>query len=303
MVTALNRYIKKSKHKRWDLFFLTLPFMFAIIVLKYVPLYGWILSVLDYQVGIPFNKCTFVGLSNFNDLFGTKAFYRALSNTLIFSAIKYAFLLLPPTFAILFTEIQNNRFRKIVQTVSTLPYFISWVIIYGIVYALFSTEGPVNQFLAFFGTSQNLMTNENAVYLFQSFLQLWKNLGWNSIIYVAAITGIDSQLYEAASIDGAGYFRQIIHVTVPGIMPTFVVMLLLGMADFLNNGMDQYYVFQNAMIYNNIETLELYTYKQGLKLMDYSYATAISIMKSVVSIILLFGINTFAKKVRGESIV
>jgi ABC-type polysaccharide transport system permease subunit len=157
--------------------------------------------------------------------------------------------------------------------------------------------------LAVVGGEQALLTDRKNVYLFQSCLNLWKGLGWDSIVYVAAIAGIDQQLYEAASIDGAGHFKRALHITLPGIMPTMVVLLLLGVANIISNGMDQYFLFQNSIIYNKIETLELYTYKQGIKLMDYSYASAVDIMKSVVSITLLFVTNYFAKKVRGNSIV
>ena len=289
--------------KRWDLFFVALPFIIATIVLKYVPLAGWYMSLVEYNIGASIFECEFVGFENFSKLLGTKAFVRALKNTLIFSSLKYVTLILPPIFAILFQEISNKRCRKLVQTITTLPNFISWVIIYGIVYALFSTDGPVNQFLALFGKSQSIMTDKNKVYIFQTILGIWKSLGWSSIIYVAAISGIDAELYEAASIDGAGYFRRALHVTVPGLMSTFIVMLLLGVADFISTGMEQYYVFQNAMVYTNIETLDLYAYKQGIKLMDYSYATAVSIFKSAVSIVLLFLTNAFAKKVRGTSII
>ena len=295
---ALNK-----KRMRWDLFFLILPLMALVIAFCYVPLAGWYFAFIEYRVGTPILQCEFVGFDNFVRLFGTTAFTRAFKNTLIYSTAKYVMLVCPAVFAILFNEIRNVRFRKVVQTMSTLPYFISWVIVYSLAYALFSSEGPVNRLLAVFGTSQNLLINRDVVYLFQSLLYLWKMLGWNSIIYVAAIAGIDPQLYEAAAIDGAGHFRRAWHVTVPGILPTFVVLMLLGVADFVNNGMDQYYVFQNAMIYNNIETLELYTYKQGLKLMDYSYATAIGIFKSVICIALLFATNALAKRVRGESII
>lgn len=293
----------KKKRKRWDLFFLALPFMILVLLFSYVPLAGWYFALIEYHVGQPIWECTFVGLDNFARLFQTGAFIRALKNTLIYSSAKYVMLLLPAIFAILFNEIQNDRFRKIVQTMTTLPHFISWVIVYGLTYALFTTEGPVNQVLAVFGKKQRLLTDRDATYVFQSLLYLWKGLGWNSIIYVAAISGIDQQLYEAATIDGAGHIQCALHITIPGIMPTFVVLMLLGVADFVNNGMDQYYIFQNAFTYNNLETLEMYTYKQGMKLMDYSYATAVSILKSGVSITLLFLTNTFAKKVRGSAIV
>ncbi|MGI6695860.1 MAG: ABC transporter permease subunit [Christensenellales bacterium] len=293
----------RKKKKRWDLFFLALPLMLLVIAFAYVPLAGWYFALIEYRVGTPIFQCEFVGLANFARLFRTPAFMRSIRNTLIFSAAKYAMLVIPAIFAILFNEISSVRFRKVVQTMSTLPHFISWVIVYGLTYAMFTTEGPVNSVLAHFGKKQQLLIDRNNVYIFQSALYLWKTLGWNSIIYVATIAGIDPQLYEAATIDGAGHMDCAIHITVPGIMPTFVVLMLLGVADFVNNGLDQYYVFQNAFTYNNLETLEMYTYKQGIKLMDYSYATAVGILKSVVSIVLLFVTNTVAKRVRGSAIV
>ena len=299
----ISKLSNRNKRKRWDLSLLIVPPMALGSAFCSGPLARWYFAFIEYRVGTPILQCEFIGLDNFSRLFQTTAFIRAFKNTLIYSSAKYVMLVCPAVFAILFNEIGNVRFRKVVQTMSTLPYFISWVIVYGLAYALFSTEGPVNRMLATFGMSQNLLIDRDHVYLFQSLLYLWKMLGWNSIIYVAAIAGIDPQLYEAAAIDGAGHFRQAWHVTVPGIMPTFVVLMLLGVADFVNNGMDQYYVFQNAMVYNNIETLELYTYKQGIKLMDYSFATAVGIFKSVICITLLFATNAFAKKVRGESII
>ena len=289
--------------KQWGIFFMLLPIVLYLFFIHYVPLIGWYLAFIEYKVGKPFLECEFVGLNNFRALFKTPAFARALSNTLIYAVIKYFMLLLPPIFAIMLNEIRNRYFKKFVQTFTTLPHFISWVIIYGLAYALFSTDGLVNQFMAIFGKSQKLLTDKKAVYAFQSALYLWKVLGWNSIIYIAAITGIDQTLYEAAAIDGAGHFKQALHVTLPGILPTLFVLLLLGIADLINNGMDEYYVFQNSITYNKLETLELYTYKQGVKLMDYSYATAVGIFKSVVSVSLLFITNYFAKKVRGNSIV
>ena len=292
------------KRKNWTLFFMALPLMLFVFAMKYVPLLGWYFSLIEYKVGKPIMDCTFVGLDNFRAMFKNPAFFRALTNTFIFSGIKYALLFVPPIFAILFNEIPNLRYRKVVQTMTTLPHFISWVIVYGLAYALFSTEGVVNKALLTLGMrTQSVMTDRNSVYVFQSALYLWKVLGWNSIIYVAAIAGIDPQLYEAASIDGAGHFKRALHITLPGILPTMLVLLLLGVANIISNGMDQYYLFQNPMNYNKIETLELYTYKQGMKLMDYSYASAVDIMKSLVSLTLLFTTNAIAKKVRGNSIV
>lgn len=292
-----------TKKKQWSLFFIALPLMIYVFAFRYIPLMGWYFAFIEYRIGTPIMNCDFVGLGNFKAMFSNPAFFRALKNTMIFSGIKYALLFLPPVFAIMFNEIQNDHYRKVVQTMTTLPHFISWIIVYGLMWALFSTEGAVNRILASFGTKQNLLTDRNSVYLFQTCLSVWKGLGWDAIVYVAAIAGIDQELYEAAAIDGAGHFKRAIHITLPGIMPTMVVLLLLGVANIISNGMDQYFLFQNSLIYNKIETLELYTYKQGIKLMDYSYASAVDITKSVVSITLLFTTNFIAKKIRGNSIV
>ena len=273
----------RKRRKRWNLFFLALPLMLMVLAFRYAPLFGWYLSLVDYKVGQPIFKSRFVGLYFFKMLFTSRDMSRIMRNSIILSALKTVSLVLPPVFAILLNELNNSRFRKFAQTTTTLPHFVSWVIVYSIAYALFTSDGIVNQLLGLFGKSQKLLTNKNAVYGFQ--------------------TGIYQGLYEAATVDGANRFQNVLHVTIPGLMPTFVVMMLLGISDFVSNGMEQVYVFENALVTRNIETLELYTYKKGIKLMDYSYATAIGMFQSFISITLLTLTNLLAKRVRGESIV
>lgn len=301
--TRVSLRRKNGKKKDWALFFLLLPFVVYLVLFRYIPLFGWYIAFIDYKIGVPIFQCEFVMFDNFEKLFMLPGFKRALRNTLIYSTIGYSLSLLPAIFAILLNEVKNTLFKKTVQTVTTIPHFISWVIVYGLAYGLLSKEGPVNSVLSVFGTSQKLLTDRDKVYVFQTGLSIWKSIGWNSIIYIAAISGIDQELYEAAAIDGAGYFRKALHVTIPGILPTMIVLLLLGIAQFLNNGMDQYLVFSNSITVRKITTLELYTYTQGIGNYDYSYATAVGICMSAVSISLLFITNAFAKKVRGEAIV
>lgn len=295
--------LRPHRRKRWNLFFLALPLMLLVVALRYVPLFGWYLAFVEFKVGQPIFSSKFVGTYFFEMLFASRDMARVMRNSIILSVLKTAALVLPPLFAILLNELKSNRYRKFAQTATTLPHFISWVIVYAITYALFTTDGIVNQFLALFGKSQKLLIDKNAVYGFQTSIWIWKNLGWKSIIYIAAIAGIDPGLYEAATVDGANRFQNVLHVTIPGIMPTFVVMMLLGVSDFASNGMEQVYVFENSLVTRNIETLELFTYKKGIKLMDYSYATAIGIFQSFISITLLTLTNWLAKRVRGESIV
>jgi ABC-type polysaccharide transport system permease subunit len=294
---------KKWKKQHWLNFFLALPFVLYMILFRYVPLGGWVLSLYDYKPGIPVFRNTFIGLDNFRYFFTAGDVFRSLKNTLIFSGIGILTTVLAPIFAILLNEINNKPYRRIVQTLSTVPHFMSWIICYSLVFALFSTEGLINTLLEPLGISQSILTNKNAVYWFQTTLNVWKGIGWNAIVYIAAITGIDQELYEAATVDGAGRIRCAWHITVPGIMPTYLVLFLLGFANLLNTGTDQHFVFRNPLIMDTLETIDLYVYRVGLQLFQYSFAIAVGILKSIVSIGLLFFMNGVAKKIRGEGIV
>jgi len=213
---------------------------------------------------------------------------------------------LPIIFAILLSELPFNRFKRVVQTITTLPNFVSWVIVFALAFAIFSNEGLWNTFFTGLGWLQqpvNVLGNEDITWVFQTLLVIWKSLGWNAIIYLAAIAGIDSELYDAASVDGAGRFSRIMHITVPGILPTFIVLLLLSASNLLSVGFEQYLVFYNPMVADKIEVIDYYVYRMGLVAQDYSFTTAVGIMKTLVSLLLLFSINTLAKRIRGESII
>ncbi len=289
-----------KKKKRWELFFLVLPLELLVIMMSYVPLFGWTLSFFEYHPGTPLFNNEYVGIKYFVSLFSSREVMRAFVNTLVFSGIRFALLLCPMLFAILLNEIKCSGYRKIIQTLTTLPYFISWIIVYSLAFALFSTEGFITKAA---GMKISLLNRTDAVYWFQSLVNIWKNLGWDAIIYIAAIAGIPLDLYEAAEVDGANRFHAAVYITIPELMNTFLVLMLLFVANFVNNGMDQYYAFSNSIILDKIETLELYTYRVGLQQSDYSFATAAGIIKSMISIVLLFGTNAIAKKVRGTSII
>lgn len=301
---AVHVIPKRRKKKDWRLFLILLPLLALIIMFNYVPLAGWALSLFDYKPGLPLDKCRYMGLFFFQKLLKSRDTMRVLGNTVTFSCLNLITLPLPMILAILLNEIESNKFRKAAQVVTTMPHFISWVIVYALSFALFSGEGLLNQFRASLSLQpQNVLTDKNAVYWFQTAISIWKSLGWNSIIYIAAVAGIDQELYEAAKVDGAGRFRCALHVTVPGLMPTFIVLLLLQISNFISSGIDQYMVFTNNMVTKNIEVLDLYVYTTGLKNQNYSMAIAAGIMKSFISIILLVIANLTAKKVRGESIL
>jgi len=297
--------ITKPK-KDYKLLYYALPFMIIVLLFNYVPIFGWIYAFFDYVPGVKLNDSEFVGLEYFKLIFTDANVWRSLTNTFVFAILGILFSPLPMFFAILLNEVKNGPVRKIVQTFTTLPNFISWVIIFSLAFTLFSSDGLITTMLLKIGIGtdgQNLLGDGKAVYVFQSLLGLWKGLGWSSIIYLAAIAGIDQEQYEAARVDGAGYFRCAIHITMPAMIGTFVVLFILNIGNFLNTGYEQYLLFKNSMTADNIEVLDLYAYRIGLENMDYSYGVTISIIKSVVSVILVTFANLVAKKARGSAVV
>lgn len=295
------------KKERLVLTLMAVPFIIYVFAFSYVPLMGWILAFFDYKPGLSLWDCDFAGLYYFKIIFDDwEKVWSVLKNTLAMGAMLLICSPLPAVFAIFLSELKSTKFKKIVQTVTTIPNFISWVIIYALAFALFSTDGVVNNVLIGVGILQepsNLLGNRDATWFLQTALNIWKTLGWNAIIYFAAIAGIDGELYDAASVDGAGRFQKILHITIPGITSTFFVLLLLQISNILALGIDQYLAFYNSMVADKITVLDLYVYRLGLVTQDYSYATAVGILKSVISIVLLFSANGLSKKIRGQSLI
>lgn len=303
--TAAAVPVRKPK-KQYKLLFMVLPFMVIVLLFNYVPIFGWIYSVFDYIPGVPILECDFMGLDYFKMIVKDANVIRALKNTFIFAGISIILTPLPMIFAILLNEIKSGPVRKFVQTFTTLPNFISWVIIFSLAFSLFSTDGLLTSVITKITgaeQAQSVLSSKGSVYWFQTFLAQWKTLGWNSIIYLAAIAGIDQQQYEAAKVDGAGYFRCAWHVTVPAMMETYVVLFILNVGNFLNTGYEQYMLFKNSVTAPAIEVLDLYVYRIGLENMDYSYGVAISIVKSIVSVALVVIANLVAKKIRGNTVI
>lgn len=287
------------------------PFLVLTFIFSYMPLYGWIYSFFDYRPGIPLKDTEFVGLQWFTSLVSNptqvEEVLRVLKNTLAMSTLGIVTSILPVAFAIFLVEIKTEWFKKVVQILTTLPNFISWVLVYSVAFTLFSTDGGlINRLLLQFGLVDrgiNFLASDSHTWLTMILWSTWKGLGWGAIMYLAAIAGIDQELYEAAKVDGAGRFRMIWHITVPGIMSTYFVILLLSIANFINNGMEQYYVFQNQVNKDHIEVLDLYVYNIGMLGTNFSLATAVSMLKSIVSVFLLFIANRMSKLFRGESII
>ncbi|MFD2117978.1 ABC transporter permease [Paenibacillus yanchengensis] len=288
------------------LFLMAIPFIVIVFVFSYIPLFGWIYAFYDYLPGIALSKTEFIGLDNFREMLSDGEMTRVMINTLVLSFLSILSSPLPLVLAVLLNEVKASWFKKLIQTTTTLPNFTSWVIVFSLAFSLFSSEGLINQLLMKAGLINdplNVLGNERIVWIFQTLLGIWKTIGWSAIIYLAAIAGIDSELYDAAKVDGAGRLKSILHITLPGISSTFFVLLLLAISNMLSAGFEQYLVFYNVMVANKIEVLDLFVYRLGLITNDYSYSTAVGIFKSVVSIVLLFSVNHISRKVRGESII
>lgn len=308
--TALAERIGRKQLRGIKYLLLAVPFLIYVFAFSYVPLVGWIYSVFDYKIGqkfLDFGSMVFVGLGNFQKLFTERSeVLRVLRNTLALSALGLLSTPVPVVFAIMFNEIKNSKFKKIVQTATTLPNFISWIIVYGVAFAFFSVNGFVSVLMQKIGIQppvMGILGDADLTWVLQWILGIWKNFGWSAIIYIAAITGIDSELYDAAKVDGANKIQSILHITIPGIMPTYVVMFLLAVSNILSNGFDQYFMFYNPMVADKIEVLDYYVYKVGFYINDYSYSITLGMLKSILGIVLLFTANALSKKIRGESIV
>ena len=291
-----------------QLFLLALVFALFVVAFCYVPLLGWSIAFIDYNPGKSLFQQKFVGLANFKLLWSSKRdLGMAVRNTLALSGLSLLTMPVPLIFAILLSELPFKRLSKLTQTISALPYFISHVLLYAVCFSLFSpTDGAVNVILRlFYGPdyTSNLLAQPDVAWRMQTFICLYKGMGYSAIMYLSAMSGIDQELYDAASVDGAGRLAKILHVTIPGIMPTFIVLLVLNIAGMLSGaGFDQYYVFQNPMVLNKLEVLDTYIYKSGLRQNNFGFATAAGMLKSLISVMLLMLANRISKLVRGSSL-
>lgn len=301
---------KKNTRQSRRLFYCIVPFVILSFLFSYFPLHGWIYAFFDYKPPLSLSQCEFVGLKWFETLFANKTqvsqMIQVMKNTFAMSLLGILTSILPLGFAIFLNEVQCKWFKKLVQTLTTLPNFISWVLVYSVAFSLFTDSGMVNTLLQNLGVITEpikFLDSDAHTYLWMTLWNIWKGLGWGAIMYLAAIAGIDAELYEAARVDGANRFQLMKNITLPALMPTFFVLLMMAVANFLNNGMDQYYVFQNSFNKEHIQVLDLYVYNIGMTGSSLSLATAISMLKSIISVTLLMIVNFVSKKTRGESII
>ena len=309
LLPSFEKAGKMYMEDKYKLFLMMLPILVLSFLFAYLPLFGWRYAFYDYKSGETLSPDKFVGFKWFTQLFQhaatKKDILRVIKNTLAMSGLGILTSWVPMIFAIFLSEIKNNTFRRFVQTFTTIPNFISWVLVYAIALAIFSTDGFINTFLKSVGNpvTTNYLMDSSHMWLKMLAWGMWKGLGWNAIIYIASISGIDQSLFEAATVDGAGRFQKMWYVTIPSLIPTYMVLLLMSVANILTNGMEQYLVFSNAKNAASLEVLDLYVYNLGIGSGLIPLSTVIGMVKSLISVILLFSANGISKAVRGESIV
>lgn len=304
---AATRPKKKSKY--WNSETLSyqamlLPGILLLIIFIVIPLFGLVIAFQNYVPAKGIFGSKWVGLENFEYMFLIPDSMQVFWNTIVIAVAKIiAGIIVPVIFALLLNEAKNVLFKKTVQTVVYMPYFLSWVILGSIFQTMFSLDGPINAIIQMLGGEPIMFLGSND--WFRSIIVItdtWKNFGYGAIVYLAALLAIDPNLYEAAAIDGAGRFRQLINITLPSLVPTIVLMTTLSLGNVLNAGFDQVFNMYNAMVYETGDIIDTYVYRMGLIDMQYSLSTAVGLLKSIVSSILIILSYTLARKFAGYRI-
>ena len=296
--------------QHWVLYLMLIPGLFFLFIYKLLPLWGLQIAFKNYKIfaaETPWKaiaESTWVGMKHFNKLFASSQFKVVLRNTLEINLLKILWLFpIPILCAILLNEIRHAFYQKLCQTLIYVPYFFSWVLIFGIFYSLLGSYGIVNTLIAAGGGARmNFFGDQSIFRSVLVFTEGWKEVGYNTVIYLAAITGIDITLYEAAKVDGANKFAQIWHITLPGLLPTIVLMLIMKVGYILTTGFEQVLVFYSPPVYDVADIIETYVYRIGLGQANFSLATALGLFNAVIAFILIVGANTVSKKTLGRSI-
>ncbi|MBU8868710.1 ABC transporter permease [Paenarthrobacter aromaticivorans] len=285
-------------HYKW-LYLLLLPGVAYFAVFRYGPMYGVSIAFKDYVPFLGVNGSPWVGLTNFTDFFANPDFPRLLGNTLILAFLNLGIAFpLTIVLALLLNEVRLSVLKRTVQTLVYIPHFLSWTIVASLSFLLFALDiGPLFQFVnGLFGTNVDILSDPNWFRPLIVLQEIWKNTGWGTIIFLAALATVDQDQYEAAIIDGAGRFRRVWHITLPGIRSTIIVMLILAIGQMLNTGFEQIYLMTNALNRSVADVFDTYVYFVGITQGAYSYSTAVGLFKSLVGIVLIFGTNWLSKR-------
>lgn len=292
------RILKSDMRRNWSLYLLMLPVLAFYLVFCYKPMYGAIIAFKQYSPGLGIWNSPWVGLENFRYFFSNPDFIRILKNTLIISVTTILFSFPAPIIlALMFNELTNAKFKKVAQTVSYVPHFISLVVICGLIKLFVQDGGMIQQLVSSItGTSGSLLNRKEAFLPIYVLSDIWQNIGWDSIIYVAALSGVDQQLYEVARVDGAGKWKQMLNVTLPALKPTIIIMLILRVGNMLNVGYEKIILLYNPLIYDTSDVISTYVYRMGFESQDWSYSTAVNLFNSVINFIILVTANSLSRK-------
>ena len=294
---------------QWQLMIMSVPMLLYVLLFNYAPLWGWLTAFQDYQPKKGLMGSKWVGLENFEFLFGREDFLLSIRNTLAMSLINLVFGTVSAVLlAVLLNEVRNRSFKRTVQTVTYLPHFLSMVIVVGMAQNIFASNGSVNDLLLSLGLVKEpvfFLGKGEYFWWLVGIINVWKEVGWNTIIYIAAMTSIDPSLYEAAAIDGAGRFKRILHVTLPGIKSTFMVLLIMNIGHLMEAGFEIQYLMRNGMVMKFSDTIDVFAlvYSFGTSRPHYAWGTAAGMFKSVVGIILLFGANKIAQALDEDTLI
>ncbi|MEK8126590.1 sugar ABC transporter permease [Paenibacillus filicis] len=287
---------------RW-LYAMAIPGLLYFLVFKYLPMWGLLIAFQDYQPTLGMLHSKWVGLKHFERFFFDAAFLRLFTNTIILALYNLVFFFpLPIVMALLLNEIRKEAFKRTIQTIVYVPHFVSWVVVVGITYIFFTTEGGiVNDLLAAVGLPKiDFLLSTDWFRTMIVSQVVWKETGWGTIIFLAALAGVDQQLYEAATIDGAGRMRQLWHITLPAIRSVIVILLILRLGSFLDTGFEQIFLMLNSMNREVGDVFDTYVYDVGIQQGQFSYSTAVGLFKSLIGLVLVVSANRLAKKF-GES--
>ncbi|MCL2866306.1 MAG: ABC transporter permease subunit [Clostridia bacterium] len=315
MDTPIKRNAAEKSHrgsfrrklaKQRSLCIAILPALVIVIIFSYFPMYGIIAAFQNFKITKGYAGSEWVGLKNFTDIFRNRDFVRVFGYTMQISVTRYILgLAIPVAFALMLNELMNKPFKRIVQTMSYLPHFFSWVIVAGFVYRFLDPDGALNGLLkSLFNVKRPVQFFGNAGYFYPILIisEIWKSTGFSAIIYLAALSGIDPTLYEAAGIDGASKMRKIIHITLPGIMPTFITIVILNAGSLATGGFDSVFNLQNRLIRSDTNVLETYIYQMGLANMKYSFGVAAGLFQGLLASFFLLSTNFLSQRVLGKGI-
>ena len=292
--------MKKTFMRERQLWLLCIPILIWVFIFAYIPMSGLVMAFFNYIPGQSLLASEFVGLQHFQDFIMNPSFLRVLRNTLAMSFLSLTVGFISPIIlALCVNELHQKKFKKVVQTTSYLPHFISWVVAGSMVFMMLSNEGIVNEILVklnFIDAPIPFLTEGKYYWVMYTLVNMWKGVGWSAIIYIAAISGVDPEMYEAGAVDGIGRFGIIRHIVIPTIMPTIILLWILGVGNILTAGFDQHLILGNASTQNYWDVIDTYAYRYGVKLGQYSIGTAVGLMKSIIGFSLVFITNKICKK-------